>query len=66
MPFRHFMEHERQENAPPNKQNIDLLMAFCDIHISNNDSIELCVSKAKDALQKVASRPALPNHIDAV
>jgi 8-oxo-dGTP pyrophosphatase MutT (NUDIX family) len=65
MPYRHFLEHERQENSPPNKQNIDLLTAFCDIHITNNDSIESCISKATHALQKVTCRPQSPNHIDA-
>ena len=65
MSYRHFLEHERQENAPPNKQNIDLLTAFCDLHIKNNDSLESYIIQWKQALQKVLTRPQSIHHIDA-
>ena len=65
MPYRHFLEHERQENAPPNKQNIDLLTAFCDLHIKNNDSLESYIIQWKQALQKALTRPQSIHHIDA-
>lgn len=65
MSYRHFLEHERQENAPPNKQNIDLLTAFCDLHIKNNDSLESYIIQWKQAIQKTLNRPHSPHHIDA-
>ncbi|MEI7477498.1 MAG: hypothetical protein WCJ81_03070 [bacterium] len=47
MPYRHFLEHERQENTLPNKQNIDMLLAFCDTYITNNDSLENLTTTAQ-------------------
>jgi ADP-ribose pyrophosphatase YjhB (NUDIX family) len=65
MSYAHFLEHERQENALPNKQNIDLLLAFCDVHITNNTSLEELLSQGKQALQQTLLRPQSLVHIDA-
>jgi hypothetical protein len=45
MPFLDFIEHERKENSYPNKQNIDMLLAFADVHITNNTNKEELVEK---------------------
>lgn len=65
MSYAHFLEHERQENALPNKQNIDLLLAFCDVHITNNTSLAALLMQGKKALQQTLLRPESPVHIDA-
>jgi len=65
MPYRHFLEHERQENTLPNKQNIDMLLAFCDTYITNNDSLENLTTTAQWALTKALTRKASTHHIDA-
>lgn len=65
MSYAHFLEHERQENALPNKQNIDLLLAFCDVHITNNTSLDALRDQGTQALQKTLLRPQSSVHIDA-
>jgi ADP-ribose pyrophosphatase YjhB (NUDIX family) len=65
MSYRHFLEHERQENSPPNQQNINLLTAFCDLHIKNNESLDSYIIQWTQALQKVLKRPHSQHHIDA-
>ena len=65
MPFLSFIDHERAENSPPNKQNIDLLLAFSDIHITNTSSKEELIAKGKAALHKVLLRKQGETHIDA-
>lgn len=66
MPFLNFLDHEKQENSPPNKQNIDLLLAFCDIHITNDDTIETLIKKWHHAFDIARTRNHLPHHIDAL
>ncbi len=64
--YAHFLEHERQENALPNRQNINLLLAFCDIHLTNNRTHETFINQWKALLTDILKlqRPLASTHID--
>jgi len=65
-----FLADEHKENSYPNKQNIDLLLAFADVHIPNTSSKTSLINHGNNALTEalwhIDHQPASTTHIDAL
>jgi NUDIX domain len=67
--YEEFLANEHKENSYPNQQNIDLLLAFADVHIPNKTTTSALIDHGNDslyeALRNIDHQPESTTHIDA-